>query len=207
MKYLIMECHMAYAVVLDEDGRFLKAANMDYEVGQTVDTIMEIVEPGAAFSEADCQSDSFYDTVFEEAVEVQPAVRRTSRLSRWLKSALPAAAALCLLLSGGHYFIMSLRNSTAVHQPEVELSVNRLDYVLSLSGIDRDGEDLIRGYDYKRKKVEEAAADLAERAIDMDYLAPGGTIYVRSSAHEDWADEMKGISPGSLTVALDRISI
>jgi hypothetical protein len=59
MKYLIMECHMAYAVVLDEDGRFLKAANMDYEVGQTVDTIMEIVEPGAAFSEADCQSDSF----------------------------------------------------------------------------------------------------------------------------------------------------
>lgn len=96
MKYLIMECHMAYAVVLDEDGSFLKAANMDYEVGQTVDTIMEIVEPGAAFSEADCQSDSFYDTVFEEAVEVQPAVRRTSRLSRWLKSALPAAAALCL---------------------------------------------------------------------------------------------------------------
>ena len=62
--------------------------------------------------------------------------------------------------------------------PEVELSVNRLDYVLSLSGINRDGEDLIRGYDYKRKKVEEAAAGLAERAIDMDYLAPGGTIYV-----------------------------
>lgn len=64
--------------------------------------------------------------------------------------------------------------------------------MLSLSGINRDGEDLIRGYDYKRKKVEEAAADLAERAIDMDYLAPGGTIYVGvSSAHEDWADEMK----------------
>ena len=148
MKYLIMECHMAYAVVLDEDGRFLKAANMDYEVGQTVDTIMEIVEPGAAFSEVDCQSDSFYDTVFEEAVEVQPAVRRASRLSRWLKSALPAAAALCLLLSGGHYFIMSPYGTVRLSiNPEVELSVNRLDYVLSLSGINRDGEDLIRGYD------------------------------------------------------------
>lgn len=193
MKYLIMECHMAYAVVLDEDGRFLKAANMDYEVGQTVDTIMEIVEPGAAFSEADCQSDPFYDTVFEEAVEVQPAVQRASRLSLWLKSALPAAAALCLLMSGGHYFIMSPYGTVRLSiNPEVELSVNRLDYVLSLSGINRDGEDLIRGYDYKRKKVEEAAADLAERAIDMDYLAPGGTIYVGvSSAHEDWADEMK----------------
>lgn len=117
MKYLIMECHMAYAVVLDEDGRFLKAANMDYEVGQTVDTIMEIVEPGAAFSEADCQSDSFYDTVFEEAVEVQPAVRRTSRLSRWLKSALPAAAALCLAVWRPLFYYEPLRNSTAVHQP------------------------------------------------------------------------------------------
>ncbi len=193
MKYLIMECHMAYAVVLDEDGRFLKAANMNYEVGQTVDTIMEIVEPVAAFSEADCQSDPVYDTVFEEAVEVQPATRRASRLSRWLKPALPAAAALCLLLSGGHYFIMSPYGTVRLSiNPEVELSVNRLDYVLLLSGINRDGEDLIRGYDYKRKKVEKAAADLAERAIDMDYLAPGGTIYVGvSSAHEDWADEMK----------------
>ena len=174
-------------------GVFFKAANMNYEVGQTVDTIMEIVEPVAAFSEADCQSDPVYDTVFEEAVEVQPATRRASRLSRWLKPALPAAAALCLLLSGGHYFIMSPYGTVRLSiNPEVELSVNRLDYVLLLSGINRDGEDLIRGYDYKRKKVEKAAADLAERAIDMDYLAPGGTIYVGvSSAHEDWADEMK----------------
>lgn len=118
MKYLIMECHMAYAVVLDEDGRFLKAANMDYEVGQTVDTIMEIVEPGAAFSEADCQSDSFYDTVFEEAVEVQPAVRRASRLFPLVKvcssrsrSPLPSAVWRPL------FYYEPLRNSTAVHQP------------------------------------------------------------------------------------------
>ena len=28
MNYLVMECHPGYAVVLSEDGRFLKAANL-----------------------------------------------------------------------------------------------------------------------------------------------------------------------------------
>ena len=32
MKYLVMETHPAYAVVLDEEGRFLKAANLQYQV-------------------------------------------------------------------------------------------------------------------------------------------------------------------------------
>ena len=36
MSYLVMECHPGYAVLLDEEGRFLKAANLRYETGQTV---------------------------------------------------------------------------------------------------------------------------------------------------------------------------
>ncbi len=36
MSYLVMECHPGYAVLLDEEGRFLKAANLRYEIGQTV---------------------------------------------------------------------------------------------------------------------------------------------------------------------------
>ena len=36
MNYLVMETHPAYAVVLDEGGRFLKAANLRYQVGDTV---------------------------------------------------------------------------------------------------------------------------------------------------------------------------
>ena len=42
MKYLVMETHPAYAVVLDEEGRFLKAANLRYQVGDTVQTIVEL---------------------------------------------------------------------------------------------------------------------------------------------------------------------
>lgn len=36
MKYIVMECHFSYAVLLDEDGKFVKAANRSYQVGQTV---------------------------------------------------------------------------------------------------------------------------------------------------------------------------
>ena len=36
MSYLVMECHPGYVVLLDEEGRFLKAANLRYEIGQTV---------------------------------------------------------------------------------------------------------------------------------------------------------------------------
>ena len=47
MKYIVMECHLSYAVVLDENGNFIKAANMRYEVGQTVDEIFEMKIPKA----------------------------------------------------------------------------------------------------------------------------------------------------------------
>ena len=50
MKYLVMECHPAYAVVLTEDGRFLKAANMHYEVGQTVTEIIQLHLPESCFT-------------------------------------------------------------------------------------------------------------------------------------------------------------
>lgn len=36
MKYLVMECHNSYAILLDETGQFVKAANRHYSVGQTV---------------------------------------------------------------------------------------------------------------------------------------------------------------------------
>ena len=42
MKYLVMETHPAYAVVLDERGRFLRAANLRYQVGQTVEDVVEL---------------------------------------------------------------------------------------------------------------------------------------------------------------------
>ena len=45
MNYLVLETHPAYAVLLDEEGRFLKAANLHYQVGDTVQNIVELRPP------------------------------------------------------------------------------------------------------------------------------------------------------------------
>ena len=45
MKYLVMETHPAYAVLLDERGRFVKAANLHYRVGDTVQDVVELPAP------------------------------------------------------------------------------------------------------------------------------------------------------------------
>ena len=45
MSYLVMECRRSYAVLLDQEGRFVKAANLRYEVGQTVFDPVLLEEP------------------------------------------------------------------------------------------------------------------------------------------------------------------
>ena len=42
MQYLVLETHPAYAVLLDEEGRFLKAANLHYTLGDRVTEIVEL---------------------------------------------------------------------------------------------------------------------------------------------------------------------
>ena len=45
MKYLVMECKTGYAVLLDEEGRFRKAANLHYQVGETVEDPVLMRDP------------------------------------------------------------------------------------------------------------------------------------------------------------------
>ena len=51
MKYLVLENHPAYAILLDQTGRFVKAANRHYQVGETVQNVLELRDvPGKAIS-------------------------------------------------------------------------------------------------------------------------------------------------------------
>lgn len=46
MKYIVMEVKRSYAVLLDEDGRFVTAANLRYEVGQIVENPVLMIDSG-----------------------------------------------------------------------------------------------------------------------------------------------------------------
>ena len=43
--YLVMKVHTAYAVLLDNSGRYIKAANKGYQTGDTVRDITPLIYP------------------------------------------------------------------------------------------------------------------------------------------------------------------
>lgn len=152
MKYMVMECHLTYAVVLSEDGRFLKAANLHYEPGQVVTDLVEMEIPESRRDE-----------------------KRKGR--RWIYTL--AAAAACLMLAATSMLQAGNRTYGSVYMtinPEVRIDVNRKDLVVDLEGINQDGLKLIDGYSYRKKELDVVVDELVDRAIDQGYLHEGGRI-------------------------------
>lgn len=161
MKYLVMECHLSYAVVLDEEGHFLKVANRHYEAGQIVTEVIEMQIP-----------------------QVVPVKKKTNK---WIYSL--AAMVACLFLIVTSVLQINQMPYASVYMtinPEVRIDVNRNDVVVGLDGINADGEDLIGGYDYRRKGLDTVMDELVDLAIDMGYLHEGGKITLSLDAEEEW---------------------
>ena len=108
MNYLVMECHPGYAVLLDEEGRFLKAANLRYEIGQTV-----------------------YDPVL-----MKETPERQRHTVRWISSGIAAIAACFLLFFGIGYYQNYIQPYSSIYltiNPEVQMDLNRQGTVVGLS--------------------------------------------------------------------------
>ena len=160
MKYLVMETHPAYAVVLDEEGRFLKAANLRYRVGDTV----------------------------QEIVELRTPQRKPAPLWKPLSGLAGLAACLCLVFFGYYQPNFAPYGALRIQiNPDVELTLSRTDRVLELEGLNPDGEELITGYNFSGKDREDVTGELVERAISMGYLSSGETVSITVSSDDtDW---------------------
>lgn len=165
MSYLVMECHPAYAVVLDEQGRFVRVPNLGYEVGQRLDDVVTFDATVLAFEQA-----------------------KPRRARRGFAAALAAAACLCALVIGG--FAVWQTPIGTVHMsinPKVDIDVNHFDRVVGLEGDNEDGEKLVEGFSYYGRTIDEVSDDLAVRAKEQGYLVPGGTIQITvESDDEEW---------------------
>ena len=155
-----MEVHPAYAVVLDEEGRFLKAANLRYQVGDTVRDIVELRRPK----------------------EKRPALWKP------LSGVAGLAACLCLVFFGYYQPNFTPYGALRIQiNPDVELTLSRTDRVLELEGLNEDGQSLIAGYEYSGKDREDVTGELVERAIGLGYLSGGETVSITvTSADADW---------------------
>lgn len=160
MTYLVMECHMGYAVVLDAQGRYLKVANRNYLVGQQVTDVVPFDAPKKPFTP-----------------------RRWANL---------AAIAACLCVAVSLWLVMLLPFGTVHLQinPDVLLTVNRLNFVLEAEGLNADGEALLQGFDYRRMKLPQVSDALVDRATAEGYLTEDGTITVTvDSRNARWQAE------------------
>ena len=165
MSYLIMECAASYAVALDEEGRFVRVPNLGYEVGQRVEDVVVLDEP---------------DT---EVIDF------TTRRGRGrLVAGVAAALVVCAVLAGGAVVWGTPVGTVRMRiNPEVSMEVNRLDRVVGLAGDNEDGIELVEGFSYYGRTVDEVSDDLATRAENQGYLDDGGTIEVTvESDDEDW---------------------
>ena len=158
MKYLVMECGLSYAVVLDQDGRILKVPNLGYTVGQSLKDVVLLPERLA-----------------------KPALHK--RIARW--SAL--AACLCLLLLGSWVWQSPIGTVRMQINPDVQLSVNRFDRVVALEGLNEDGTALIDGYRAYGQEMKTVSDELADRAMELGYLSAGGQITLTVDSEKgDW---------------------
>ena len=168
MKYLIMECHKAYAIVMDEKGRFLKAANLNYEVGQKVTSIVEMKLP--------------------ENTSEKSSFRFFS--SRSLAGLSSLAACLCLVFfCFWQCFFTSFGMVKMQINPSVLISTNRIGYVTQLKGENEDGKLLVDSYRFYWKKLDTVVSELADEAVVQGYLKDGGEIHLTLfSKNQDWAE-------------------
>lgn len=181
MTYLVMECHPAYALVLDERGSLTRVPNLGYEVGQALRDVV----------------------VFDDEVLSFDAAPRKGRRARLV--ALLAAACLCVAFVGGFALwqtpIGTVRMSI---NPEVEIDVNRFDRVVGLEGENDDGRRLVEEFAFYGRTVDEVSDDLADRAEDQGYLGEGGRIEISvESDDEGWKTATEDRLVVELEVHLD----
>ena len=157
MEYLVMECHRSYAVVLDHEGRFKKVANMNYQVGQEVSSVVELREP------------------------------KSSRILRW-QPLLTTAACLCILFMGVWQMALLTMGTVLIQiNPQIRLSVNRLERVISAEAVNPDGAKVLFDYHAFGKTVEQVTQELSDRAAGMGYLHDDGEVHLTvDSADTRW---------------------
>ncbi len=163
MKYMVMECHFSYAVVLDEEGKFWNVANLHYETGQIVAEVVKMEIP----------------------LEKEETVPRKS--NRWIYGL--AVAAACLVLAMTSLLQINQMPYASVYltiNPEVLIGVNRKDEVVRLEGCNEDGKRLIDGFAYQKEEISRVMDQLIDRAIEMGYLHEGGQISLTLDANEEW---------------------
>ncbi|MCR4796364.1 MAG: hypothetical protein K5898_14580 [Ruminococcus sp.] len=181
MKYIVMECHEGYAVLMDEESRFVNAANMHYEVGQSVtDPIIMNEEHNAR------------------------------RITFTVGKLIAAAACLVIFASAGSiYYSRNLKPHSTVlisSDANIRLEVNKKGKVLHIVSDSEIGKDILKNYNGKGKDKLTVTNEILELEKEKGIISDGDTIdvYISSDNSDDYrsikSDLEKGITDVNVEV-------
>ena len=165
MKYLVMECHPAYAVLLDEESRFVRAANLHYSVGQTV----------------------------TDPVLMQDH-NRAARITQKTVLRIAAAAACLLLLSAAGFGIyLKSRKKPDTTQSLVvmfertryEIELNSSGEVLSVLSGGPQGQQSRESYDGQHLSTADFLGAVMKDSLDQGKIGEQQTVQVYLSSDDD----------------------
>ena len=164
MKYLVMECHPGYAVLMDEESRFVRAANLHYTVGQTVTNPVLMQEKRA-----------------ENGIHRNIIMQIT-------------AAAACLLLVGsaafGFYSRYRKVNTPAesvvvlVEQTRYEMQLNKDGNVIYIAGEDSDKLNELLQKDKQKLPLSSVFSSLLQDSISRGTIDDSQTVEIYLSAND-----------------------
>lgn len=172
MKYLVMETFKSYAVLLDEEGRFVKSGNLGYEIGDTVTNPVLM-----------------RDTPLEK-------VKGTRKITTRIAAGILTIAAIVALFVGVNVYQQNYAPYTSIFMminPEVEMILNRNGEVIDLEGANADGRVLLEGYASNSKDKTVILNELVDRAIEMEFLADGGQVSISIDTPDQDLFEKYGI--------------
>ncbi len=149
MKYIVVELHTGYAVLMDENALFVRAANLGYEVGQTVK-----------------------NPILEEISEKHG---RNIIIYRVLASAAACFALVTGLFVYQRNYAVYSTITISASADEICLRVNRKGEVLTAESINSDTQ-LLENYDPHGKDKITAAEEIVQKAISMGCINDGDTV-------------------------------
>lgn len=170
MKYIVMERHESYVIVLDEEGRFFKVANMDYSPGQTLTKVVPMEDIKA---------------------------KNRKRLAFFILPliiALLAGVSLWFFVFGGNTVLNSGTANVQEENPivfriylggEIGVVCDSESKVVRVYGVDEKGEAIAEGFDYSEMSIGDAAVELLERAYEIGYITKESEIFIAIEGEED----------------------
>ena len=152
MKYMVMECHKGYAVLMDEASRIVHAANLRYEVGQIVESPVLLEE------------------------------QNKPKISVTLQRCVAAAACVAVMAGAGllYYRGNYTPYSTIVVCAEatMRMDISRTGKVLSVEPLNQDAAQLLSDYECSGKDQLTVTNELIDRAVESGYVQKGDTVGV-----------------------------